>query len=198
MDRTGRDDGYAVDYAVDPARTTLGWSVQHLFGLGWVRGTFADVDGTVEMAGGVPVSARAEIQVEPFDTGNPRRDAHLRSPDFFWAEHHPTIQFESTRIEPAGDGAYRVAGTLTVRGVAAPVVLDAHLAEGPGKAADDGRLTVRMTGTLDRRDVGMVWRRGIGSLQMAGDEVRLDLTVGLTRHAAGAPRRHKRPTYARP
>ena len=66
-----------------------------------------------------------EIQTASVFTDNDRRDADLRSPNFFLADSFPTISFKSTRIERNGDAA-KISGNLTIRGVTKPVVLDGH------------------------------------------------------------------------
>src|SRR6185503_12644686 len=66
----------------------------------------------------------AEIDVASIDTGNPDRDNHLRTNDFFDAPNHPKILFKSTSITPRGGDGYVVRGDITIRGVTRPIELD--------------------------------------------------------------------------
>lgn len=73
-------------------------------------------------AGG-PVSA--VVRAASITTHETDRDHHLRSPDFFDVETCPELRFESTRVEPTRDGAFRVIGGLTIKGVTREVELEA-------------------------------------------------------------------------
>ena len=63
------------------------------------------------------VSLAITVQAASVDTGIDKRDKHLRSPDFFHIEAHPTITFTSTRVEPKGEGVFAVTGDLSLHGV---------------------------------------------------------------------------------
>ncbi|HEX2737732.1 MAG TPA: YceI family protein, partial [Acidimicrobiia bacterium] len=92
----------AGTYTLDPAHSTVGFIARHLV-FTKVRGRFTEFDATVHIAD-VPSesSVEATIKVASIDTGQKDRDAHLLSPDFFDAEHYPTITFKSTGVQPAG------------------------------------------------------------------------------------------------
>src|SRR5205085_2781344 len=95
-----------------------------------VRGQFKKYRGRLELNPTDFARSRfaGEVDVASVDTGNAQRDEHLRTGDFFDAATHPTIKFESTRIEPRAGGEseneYVVHGELTIRGVTRPVALD--------------------------------------------------------------------------
>jgi polyisoprenoid-binding protein YceI len=94
----------------------------------WVRGHFKDVHGSLEFDPDNPVALAIEatIQTNTLWTGEPQRDDHLRSADFLDAGKHPVITFKSTSCQCVGASEFRVSGTLTIRGISRPVVLDAH------------------------------------------------------------------------
>ena len=100
----------AGTYVTDPAHTSFGFSVKHL-GIATVRGKFNEFEGTLEI-GEDPASARiwGTAKAASIDTGEPARDAHLRSADFFDAETYPELRFESTRPAPARRGELRDRG----------------------------------------------------------------------------------------
>lgn len=115
-------------WQLDPAHTQVGFAVKHLM-ISTVKGRFAQVTGTVRMDERDPTTAQVEaaIAVASITTGNPERDAHLRSADFFDAERYPTIAFHSRRVEAGPDGELRLIGDLTIRDVTREIVLTVSL-----------------------------------------------------------------------
>src|SRR5690242_12184482 len=103
----------AGEYAIDPAHSSVEFVGRHLM-ITKVRGRFPDVSGAITIDE-VPERSHVEveIQVASIDTGNDQRDEHLRSPDFFHVEQHPTISFRSTKVEPGKSGTWAVTGDLT-------------------------------------------------------------------------------------
>jgi polyisoprenoid-binding protein YceI len=98
----------------------------------------------------------------------------LKGPKVLDAGSHPQMIFESTSFVRSGDAA-DVAGNLTIRGVTKPVTLKAEIFRPQGSAADDlSRLTVRLTGRVNRSDFGAT-----GWSDMVGDEVRIIITARL-------------------
>lgn len=117
-----------VSYKIDANHTNVvaGWN--H-FGFSNPTARFGQVDGViVHDADNVGQSSvKVTIPLSGIDTGVPDLDEHLRSADFFDAEKFPTITFNSTKAEAAGENKLRVFGDLTVHGVTKPVVLDVTL-----------------------------------------------------------------------
>ena len=146
-----------------------------------VTGRFSDVQGVITLDEQDPTTAQASIAIgaSSIDTGNARRDTHLRHEDFFHVDTHPAITFRSRRIDPSDRTAsrYTVVGDLTVRGVTREVSLDAHYTT-PQRTGDN-RLKLALTTTLNRRDFGLVWTH---MLIGVADE----LTVNLAIEAAPA------------
>jgi polyisoprenoid-binding protein YceI len=99
-------------------------------------------------------------------TGEPDRDAHLRSADFFDVEHYSQITFEGRVTERTGHTHFKAEVDLTIRGVTRPVLLDAvYLGqwETPFWVGEENRGTMRRIGfeghtRLDRRDFGVSWQ----------------------------------------
>lgn len=108
--------GDVVRLRIEPAESALTFHATSR--LVNADGRFHRFGGTVTVDPRDPTSARASVTVEAasIDTDNTKRDNHLRSQDFFWAERYPTIVFESTRAERASGGVV-VVGRLTIRGV---------------------------------------------------------------------------------
>jgi polyisoprenoid-binding protein YceI len=83
----------ADTYTIDPAHTRVGFSARH-FGISNVKGRFKEFTGTLVLEGDELKEATATIQAQSIDTGVPKRDAYLRTPDFFDATNYPTITFK--------------------------------------------------------------------------------------------------------
>ncbi len=176
-------------WTIDPAHSTAAFSVRHMM-VSNVRGHFADLEGTVEIEGDDPASAKVAVSIDPasIQTGEPKRDEHLRSADFFDVAAHPSMSFVSRRVEKAGDG-YRLVGDLTMHGVTREVVLDI-LELTPAIRDQRGMLRrgASAAGTLDRKDFGLTWNRLLetGGV-VVGDEVRLTIDVELVRRPPASP-----------
>ncbi|MEV0029735.1 YceI family protein [Nocardia sp. NPDC050793] len=111
----------AGTWVVDPAHSTVGFSVRHLM-VSKVRGRFTDFDAKLVIGEDGTASAEAEIRVNSLTTDNEQRDAHLRTADFFHAEQFPAMTFKSTGFRLNGE-EFVVDGEFTVRGNTKPVSL---------------------------------------------------------------------------
>ena len=140
-----------TSWRLDPARSRAEFRVRHFWGLATVKGHFEELDGRLH----VGHDGRCEIELNSdaasLDTGNRMRDEHLRSPEFFDVDDHPTVSFRSTSASDSGDGRLRVAGRLEAAGRDAPLVLEAEL-----RPSDDC-LEIDAATTVDQRRLGMTW-----------------------------------------
>jgi polyisoprenoid-binding protein YceI len=145
-----------------------------------VTGRFSDVQGVITLDEQDPTTAQASIAIgaSSIDTGNARRDSHLRQEDFFHVDAHPAITFRSRRVDSNDRTAsrYTVVGDLTVRGVTREVTLDAHYSA-PQGSGDHRRLKLALTTTLNRRDFGLVWTH---LLIGVADELTVNLAIDAT------------------
>ncbi|MGH9677898.1 MAG: YceI family protein [Candidatus Acidiferrum sp.] len=107
----------ADDFSVDDAHQAFAFKISHL-GLSWTHGRFGDVSGTFTIDASDPSKSafNLTIKTESVDTGNKKRDDHLRSPDFFNVKQYPVITFKSTSVKRAAEGL-EVTGDLTMHGV---------------------------------------------------------------------------------
>ena len=115
-------------WIIDPKYTTVQFSANFLF-LFTVRGSFGDISGTIERdsADIGRSSVEAVIKGASIDTGNKRRDSHLRSSDFLDVKEFGEIRFKSTLVEKGRDrDTLRITGTLTIRDRSHEVVLDVN------------------------------------------------------------------------
>src|SRR3981081_2297402 len=139
-------------WAMDPNHSAITFSIRHL-GLSKIRGRFRVFDVALDVGpSATEFEVQASIDLGSIDTGQPDRDTHLRSADFFHVDQHPTIMFHSTRIEPVG-GSYTMTGDLTLKGVTLVVTLEG---KSNGLAASpDGRTRFGLSaaGELRRSDL---------------------------------------------
>jgi polyisoprenoid-binding protein YceI len=167
--------GYLVGtWKADPAHSEIGLSVRMLM-VGRVRGQFTSYDVTIvtsEDPRGSSVTAK--IDLASIDTGNGRRDNHLRSADFFEVEAYPTMNYRSTGIRPSGDG-WIIDGELRLHGVArqVPLALEAN-GFGPGRSGGQ-RAAFSATAQINRGDFGI--DRWAGGGAVVGDKVRISLKI---------------------
>ena len=115
-------------WKLDKAHTQINFSAKHMM-VTTVRGTFDDVDGTIELDEADPTRSFGEFKVATasIDTNFGARDTHLRSADFFDVEQHPYLTFVSTKVEQTGDDQFKVTGDLTIREITKPVTFDVEL-----------------------------------------------------------------------
>jgi polyisoprenoid-binding protein YceI len=175
----------STTWQLDPAHTHVEFSVKHLM-IARVKGRFAGVTGTVEM-GADPAASTVDVVIDAasIDTREAKRDAHLRSADFFDVERFPTIAFRSREVRPTGAGDFSVVGDLTIRDVTREVTLEVT-DEGRGTDPWGGaRAGFSATAEIDRRDFGLTWNQALeaGGV-LVGNEIRISLEVELVKQAA--------------
>ncbi|MBP1687987.1 MAG: yceI1 [Deltaproteobacteria bacterium] len=174
----------ASTWKIDPGHTSAQFAVRHLM-VSTVRGTIAPVTGTLNLDAADVTKSTVEstIDVNGIDTREPKRDAHLKSPDFFDAAKYPTITFKSKKITKLADTKFQVTGDLTIRGVTREVVLDV---DGQPKPVQDPmgnlRLGASATTKLNRKDFGITWTKVLdGGGVVVGDEVTVTIEVELVK-----------------
>jgi len=176
----------ASTWELDPAHSNVQFAVRHLM-VSTVRGRFQKVQATAtfDEADVTKSAVTATIDAASIDTGNEKRDGHLKSPDFLDAAKFATITFKSKSVASAGDGKWKVTGDLTLHGVTKEVVLDV---EGSPKPVNDPMGNVRLGGsastTIKRSEFGVAWNKPLetGGV-MVGDDVQITIDVELTKKA---------------
>jgi polyisoprenoid-binding protein YceI len=145
-------------YEIDPAHASAQFKVRHLM-VSAVRGELGQVTGIVMLDNEDITESfvHATIDVTAINTRNPDRDAHLRSADFLDVENHPTITFESTRIEDGDPDRLRIFGDLTIRGVTKEVVLLAEISEEIRDPWGNVKRGVTASTRIDRKEFGVSW-----------------------------------------
>jgi len=169
-------------WALDPTHTEVSFTARHLM-VTKVRGRFPVVSGAVTVAENpLESSVEAVIDVAGVHSGESGRDDHLRSADFFDTEHYPTASFRSTKVEDAGDGAYRLTGELTIKDVTRPVTLDLEYLGSVSSPWGDERAGFSATTEISRKDWGLEWNAVLeGGGVVVGDKVRLQIDAEAIR-----------------
>jgi polyisoprenoid-binding protein YceI len=111
-------------YQADPVHSSLVFRVKHM-NTSYIWGRFDKLSGAFVLNEQDPASSQFDFQVETasVDTGNPMRDKHLQSPDFFNAVQYKTIAFKSKSVTSSGPGTFEVTGDLTLHGVTKPLTV---------------------------------------------------------------------------
>ena len=178
---------------LDLSHSTLGFTVRHLM-VTKVHGRFAKATASFD---DVASTARAEIDVASIDTREEKRDAHLRSADFFDVEKFPTITFESTEVSGAKGDAFVLNGRLTIHGVTRDVHLEV---ERLGVAKDpwgNEKVSFEAKTHISRKDFGMTWNVGLeaGGV-LVSDRVDITLDLQFVKQLLRARRVSRRPQLA--
>ena len=168
--------GRAETWDLDPQHSSVAFAVRHMM-ISTVHGQFRTFSATATGDPAEPEKATIEatIDVASIDTGNEKRDTHLKSPEFFDVAQFSKMTFKSKKIEKAGTDKYKVTGDLTMHGVTKEVVLEV---EGPTKPITMGntKAGAHATARIKRKDFGITWNKAMdGGGVVVGEDV--DVTI---------------------
>ena len=169
-------------WAIDPSHSEIQFKVKHLM-ITTVTGSFKEFNAEAELEGDDLGNAQVGFWANTASifTNDEKRDAHLRSGDFFDSEKYPRLSFKSTNVEGSGS-AWKVTGELTIKDVTKPVTLDV---EWGGVAKDpwgNTKAGLNLSGKLDRKEWGLNWNAALeaGGV-LVSDEVRILAEVQLAK-----------------
>jgi polyisoprenoid-binding protein YceI len=165
---------------IDPAHSAADFKVKHMM-ISNVKGSFSGLSGTLaeHTTDSTLSTIQASIPVATIATGDPQRDAHLKSADFFDAEKFPTMTFKSTKVVPKGPAEYSVTGDLTIHGVTKGVTFAVEGPSAPGKDPwGNTRIGLSATTKINRKDFGLAWNAALetGGF-LVGEEISVTLDV---------------------
>lgn len=135
-------------WQLDARRSSVGFNVRLLSGLTSVKGQFVEYRGRLDLSADPAIELT--IDAASLQTGNRRRDKHLRSCDFFDVDNHPHVHFVAESVAPCGD-TLKVRGRLSVRGHSIPLELEAPVRQ------RDGALEIDAAVTVVHRELGMTY-----------------------------------------
>lgn len=166
-------------WIIDPVHSNISFSVKHMM-LSDVKGEFDKFSGTITANDDDPKSVDITVTIDAasVNTRNEKRDNHLRSPDFLDVTKYPTITFKAVKIQPDGEGKWKIDGDLTLHGVTKVVTLEMTgptpevIVMGTAHRAASG------TTTINRQDFGVSFNKTLdnGGL-IAGNEVTITIDV---------------------
>ena len=170
-------------WEIDPAHQSFEFVARHL--MAKVRGKFTGVSGAATVAEAPEDSTLAiELDTTTITTGDPTRDGHLRSNDFFGTDDHPTISFTSTAIRPGpSQTTWQVDGQLTIRGITRPVTVELEFLGGAIDPWGNQRIGVSgVVPEVNREDWGLTWNTPLetGGFLLS-KSVRLEIEAELVR-----------------
>jgi polyisoprenoid-binding protein YceI len=171
-----------TEWTIDPSHTLVGFSVPHMV-VSEVDGQFKQYKGQALLDEKNLQNSQVSFSIDAasVDTGDAKRDEHLRSPEFFDSAKFPQLTFKSTKITKAGS-SYKLQGDLTIHGVTKNVTLTATVSD--SVASPWGKLVraVKISGKIKRADFGLNWNKSLdkGGV-VVGDTVDLNLKLEINR-----------------
>lgn len=172
----------AGTYEIDQSHSMVEFVTRHLM-VTKVRGHFSSFSGTITVAD-PPGQSSVEVTIDAasVETRDPKRDEHLKGPDFFDVDNNPAITFRSTAVEVTGDNRFRVTGDLTILGQSRPVTLDATFDGSFSDPWGGSRIAFEARTEVDREAWGLSWNVALetGGVLVA-KKAQLELTVEAVR-----------------
>jgi polyisoprenoid-binding protein YceI len=169
-------------WKVDPVHSSVEFQVKHL-GIATVKGKFKEFEGTVE-AGPDGAKAYGTVKTASVDTGEPQRDEHLRSADFFEVDTYPEIDFRSTAIRTTGEGELEIDGELTIHGVTKSITLQAEIEGTEVDMQGNDRVGLSASGQINRSEYDIKFNAALGSGNVVvSDKVKILVDISAVRAA---------------
>lgn len=172
-------------WVLDPTHSELGFKIRHLM-ISNVSGFFNQFEVTAEINDQNLATAeiQARIVMSSINTNNLQRDEHLRNSDFFEVGQFPEALFESSRVEKLDDENYRVHGTLDLKGISKPVVLNVEYSGITKDPWGGERSGFTVSGKINRSDWGVSFNSVLEAGKLAlGEEVKISGELQLVKQA---------------
>jgi polyisoprenoid-binding protein YceI len=172
-----------MSYQIDNAHSQVQFTVRHMM-ISKVRGYFEKFEGNINLDENQPSNTKVDVKIATasINTRDEKRDEHLRSADFFDSAKYPTMTFKSERVETRGSDHAKLHGSLTIKDITKPVVLDV---EYTGSAKSPwGTTSFGFNGhtVINRKDWNLNWNAALetGGL-LVGDEITIDIELELVK-----------------
>lgn len=168
-------------WTIDASHSEVGFAVKHLM-ISTVRGRFAGVTGTVTFADGDFSQAAAEVTIDAasIDTREEKRDAHLRSADFFDVEKFQALTFKSRRVQALSGDTFQLVGDLTIKNISKEVVLDVEFVGAQKDPWGNQKSGFTATTKISRTAFDLTWNAALetGGV-LVGDDIKISLDIQL-------------------
>lgn len=169
-------------WSIDQTHSDITFKIRHLM-ISNVNGSFKTFDASIYTTGQDFTTAEIDLWIDPssINTGDEKRDEHLKGPDFFDAENHKQISFTSSTIgKPDADGNHELWGELTMKGITKNVKLDVEFGGISKDPWGNEKAGFTVSGKINRSDWCLVWN---GTLEtgglLLGDEVKISCEIEL-------------------
>lgn len=174
-----------TQWSIDPVHSEIAFQVKHLM-ISNVKGIFREFGVTVQSDGNDFNGASIDFWMNPasVDTGEKKRDDHLKSPDFFDVDKYRKITFTSDSFEKSGDNNhFNLVGKLTIRGISKQIKLDVEFGGIMKDPYGNEKAGFTITGLVNRKDWGLDWNTVLemGGV-LVGDDVKISCEVELVKH----------------
>lgn len=170
-------------WQADKVHSSIGFAVKHLV-VSTFRGSFDDYDAKLQVAEDGTARLTGAVRVASVQVKDENLEAHLQSPDFFDAERHPELGFESAPFRPDGEGELVVEGDLTIRGVTRRVEARGSYSWVGADLGDGERIGVELEAVIDRTAYGLEWNAPLPKSGFAlANDVKLVVHLELTPEA---------------
>ena len=170
-------------WTIDHVHTTIAFKVRHLM-ISHITGSFKTFDASIYTTGKDFCTAEIDLWIDAssISTGDEKRDAHLKSADFFDVENHKQITFVSSTLgEKDKDGNQELWGQLTIKGITRDLKLNVEFGGIQMDPWNNEKAGFTVTGKINRNDWGLSWNTAIDSGGfMLSDEVNISCEVQLT------------------
>lgn len=163
----------AGTYAVDPVHSSVGFAVIHN-GLSTFRSGFSSYEA--RLSGGEEPRLEGTVDVASIDIDEAQLKGHLLSPEFFDAERHPRLSFETSELSVAEDGALQLRGELEIRGAKHEVEASGRFAQLGADLVGNSRVGLSLETSVDRRSFGLDWN---AELPSGGEVLDYEVTIAV-------------------
>ena len=172
-------------WSIDLPHSEFSFKVRHLM-ITNVKGVFREVEGDIYTRGEDFLTSEINVRIKAasIDTGDEKRNMHLKSPDFFDVENYRELVFAGKKFQKTDEDKYVLYGELTIKGVTLPVKLDVEF---NGLMKDPwGRQKAGFTidGKINRKDWELNWNTTLetGGV-LVGEEVKINCEVQLVKES---------------
>ncbi|HTX87683.1 MAG TPA: YceI family protein [Bacteroidales bacterium] len=173
-----------IKWSIDPSHSEIGFKVKHLM-ITNVKGEFRNFDATIYTTGEDFNNAEINFSMDPasINTGDEKRDGHLKSADFFDLDNHRSITFTSRSLKSMDEeGVYELDGDLTIKGITKPVKLEVEFAGMMKDPWGNQKAGFTLSGKINRKEWGLNWNVPLEAGGMlVGEEVRITADVQLVK-----------------
>lgn len=172
-------------WALDPTHSEIQFKAKHLM-ITNVTGSFGSFNAIAETEGDDFSTAKVTFtaQTNSVDTGNEQRDGHLKSAEFFDAEKHPEMKFESTKMEKQSGNEYILHGNLTIKGISKPVKLNVEYGGIQKDPWGNMKAGFSLNGKIHRNDWGLNWNAALetGGV-LVSEEIKIQSEIQFAKQA---------------